>query len=192
MLRPGLCGFPEGLCRLPGLRELVLTTNGLLLQEMAVELRRAGVQRVNVSLDSLHSQTFSAITGGGQLERVLSGIAAAESAGFPPVKINMVVMRHINDQEISDFAALTLNSPRIVRFIGCMPASGVANWSEAHVSGPDILSRVTSRYAEEKVEGPVRAGPARLYRIAGAQGFVGIIDPEERHFCRGYNRIRRF
>jgi len=135
LVRKNLVRFLEALSTISGLKELVLSTNGLLLREFAAELRRAGVQRLNVSLDSLKPETFSAITRGGHLEQALDGIAAAAEAGFPPVKINTVVIRGTNDAEILDFAALTLRTPHHVRFIEYMPTNTAPDWSSAFVSG---------------------------------------------------------
>src|SRR6266702_5461601 len=114
LVRKGIIPFLTRLSSIPGLRQLVLTTNGLQLREMAESLRQAGVQRLNISLDSLRPEVFADITRGGDVHRVMAGIAAAERAGFP-LKINMVVMRGINDQEILDFAALTLDRPLTIR-----------------------------------------------------------------------------
>ncbi len=124
LVRRGIVPFLARLAQLPGLRHLALTTNGLLLAEMAEGLREAGVQRLNISLDSLSPDTFAAVTRGGELDRVLEGLAAAEQAGFLSLKINMVVMRGVNDGEILDFAALTLEKPYSVRFIEYMPTAG--------------------------------------------------------------------
>ena len=115
LVRAGVVGFLGKLAAIPGLRHLALTTNGLLLADMAAGLRRAGVQRLNVSLDSLSPQTFSDITRGGELERVLAGLDAAEAAGFPPPKINCVIMRGVNDSEILDFADMTLSRGNSIR-----------------------------------------------------------------------------
>ena len=115
LVRKGLVKFLESMAGIPGLNQLVLTTNGMLLEQMATDLKRAGVQRLNISLDSLRPEIFSRITKRGDLKRVLAGIAAAEKAGFP-IKINMVVMRGVNDSEIADFAALSLEKSYAVRF----------------------------------------------------------------------------
>ena len=121
LIRKGILDFLSRLAGIPGLRQLVLTTNGLLLNEMAGRLKAAGVQRLNISIDSLVPENFRRITRGGEVSRVLSGIAAAEAAGFP-IKLNMVVMRGVNDHEVVDFAALTLDKPFAVRFIEFMPS----------------------------------------------------------------------
>ncbi|HEY6837249.1 MAG TPA: GTP 3',8-cyclase MoaA, partial [Geobacteraceae bacterium] len=190
LVRKGLAGFLERLSRLPDLRELVLTTNGLLLEEMAAPLRRAGVQRLNISLDSLRPDTFTRITRGAELKRVLAGIAAAEKAGFPPVKINMVVMRGVNDAEILDFAALTLEKPWTVRFIEYMPATREEGWERLAVSGAHILERIGTRFPLLPAVCAEMAGPARNFRIGGARGTIGIITPVSGHFCDSCNRIR--
>ncbi len=190
LVRKGLVGFIWRLAGIAGLRELVLTTNGLLLGEMVVALRRAGVRRLNISLDSLKPETFSSITRGGDLRKVLDGIAAAEAAGFPPVKINMVVMRGINDDEVLDFAALTLHKGYAVRFIEYMPTIREEGWSSRCVTGAEILERIGRRYPLLPLVGADMAGPSRNYRISGAAGSIGIITPISGHFCGSCNRIR--
>jgi GTP 3',8-cyclase len=190
LVRKGLIGFIERLAALPGLRELVLTTNGILLREMALPLRRAGVQRLNISLDSLRPETFARITRGGDLARVLDGIAAAGEAGFPPVKINMVVMRGINDDELLDFAALTIDKPYTVRFIEYMPTLQDMEWQSRSLDGREILARIGHRFSLLPLVSTETAGPARNFKISGAAGAIGIITPISGHFCESCNRIR--
>ncbi|MCM2358099.1 MAG: GTP 3',8-cyclase MoaA [Geobacteraceae bacterium] len=190
LVRKGIVPFLARLAKLPGLRHLALTTNGLLLEEMAQGLRAAGVQRLNISLDSLQPDTFAAITRGGEVSRVMAGIAAAERAGFPPVKINMVVMRGVNDQEIIDFAALTLEKPYAVRFIEYMPTAGEPGWQELTVPGREILERIARVYPLCPVDKGESAGPAKDFRIEGAAGTLGFITPVFGHFCGDCNRIR--
>ena len=190
LVRKGLIGFIERLAAIPGLKELVLTTNGIMLREMALPLRRAGVQRLNISLDSLNQETFAAITRGGNLGKVLDGIAAAEEAGFPPVKINMVVMRGVNDEELLDFAALTLHKPYTVRFIEYMPTLQDAEWNSRSLEGRDILERIRGHYSLLSLVSAERAGPSRNFKISGAVGAIGIITPISGHFCESCNRIR--
>jgi len=190
LVRKGLLGFIERLAAIPGLKELVLTTNGMLLREMAQPLRDAGVQRLNISLDSLNPATFSAITRGGELARVLDGIAAAEEAGFPPLKINMVVMRGINDHELPDFAAMTLTKPYTVRFIEYMPTLQDGEWSSRVVEGREIIACIGQEYSLLPLVNAEMAGPARNFKISGAQGAIGIITPISGHFCESCNRIR--
>jgi len=190
LVRKGIVDFAGRLARIPGLRELVLTTNGLQLEELAQPLRQAGVQRLNISLDSLRPETFSFITRGGRVQKVLDGIAAAEAAGFPPVKINMVVMRGINDDELLDFAALTLHRPLTVRFIEYMPTLREEGWSSQCLAGGEILERIGRRYPLLPLVSAEMAGPARNFKIQGAAGAIGIITPVSGHFCDQCNRIR--
>lgn len=189
LVRKGIVPFLRNLASLPGLRQLVLTTNGLKLEEMAESLREAGVQRLNISLDSLRPEVFAGITRGAPLDRVLAGIAAAERAGFP-LKLNMVVMRGVNDEEAFDFAAMTLDRPLTVRFIEYMPAIRSENWESLIVPGETILERIGRRFPFAPVERDGLAGPARTFRIAGAAGTIGVITPVSGHFCGECNRIR--
>lgn len=190
LVRKGLLPFIEKLSLLPGLKELVLTTNGLLLPELARPLRQAGVKRLNISLDSLRPEVFAAITRGGDLKRVLDGIEAALEAGFPPPKINMVVMRGINDAEVLDFAALTLQRAVTVRFIEYMPNLQETGWQEQCVPGAELLERIGREYRLLPLVSTEAAGPARNFRIAGAAGALGLITPISGHFCGSCNRIR--
>jgi cyclic pyranopterin phosphate synthase len=189
LVRKEIVPFLARLAAVPGLRQLVLTTNGLHLAEMAESLRQAGVQRLNISLDSLRPETFASITRGADLSRVLAGISAAERAGFP-LKINMVVMRGINDEELLDFAALTLDRPLTVRFIEYMPAIRAENWESQILPGETILERIGRRFRFMPEERDGLAGPARTFRIAGAAGTIGVITPVSGHFCGECNRIR--
>jgi GTP 3',8-cyclase len=190
LVRKGLVGFLERLSSIPGLRELVLTTNGTLLRELALPLRRAGVARLNISLDSLDPENFSLITRGGDLTRVLDGIAAAEQAGFPPVKINMVVMRGVNDHELLRFAALSIDKPYTVRFIEYMPTLQDQGWQAQSMPGSEIVQRIAGRYPLLPLVSSELAGPARNFKIEGAAGAIGVITPVSGHFCDSCNRIR--
>jgi len=189
LVRKGIIPFLARLASISGLRELVLTTNGLQLREMAESLRQAGVQRLNISLDSLRPEIFADITRGGDVHRVMAGIAAAERAGFP-LKINVVVMRGINDQEILDFAALTLDRPLTIRFIEYMPAIRSDDWESRIVPGETILDRISQRFSFMPLERDGLAGPARTFRIDGAAGTIGVITPVSGHFCAECNLIR--
>jgi len=190
LVRKGLLGFSEQLAKIPGLKELVLTTNGLLLDKLAIPLRQAGVKRLNISLDSLKPEVFAAITRGGELKRVLDGIEAALAAGFPPPKINMVVMGGINDDEVLDFAALTLSQACTVRFIEYMPNLQEADWQKRCVPGAELLERLGRQYRLLPLVSSETAGPAKNFRIAGAAGTIGFITPISGHFCASCNRIR--
>jgi len=189
LVRKGILPFLRQLAELPGLRQLVLTTNGVLLPELAADLKACGVQRLNISLDSLRPEVFADITRRDALARVLAGIDAAEETGMP-VKINMVVMRGVNDRELLDFAALTLDRPRSVRFIEYMPARQQDDWQSLVVSGDEILARLGTKYHFTPIIRGELAGPAREFRIDGAQGNIGVITALSGHFCQDCNRIR--
>lgn len=189
LVRKGIIRFLQQLAEIPGLEQLVLTTNGVLLEEMAADLRSAGVQRLNISLDSLNQDTFAQISRCGDLKRVLAGIEEAKKCGFP-IKLNMVVMRGVNDHEILDFAEMATASAITVRFIEYMPAIREHNWQQFVVSGTEILSRLEQRFTLIPLEQAEMAGPARNFRIPGAPGALGVITPVSHHFCSECNRIR--
>jgi cyclic pyranopterin phosphate synthase len=189
LVRKGVVGFLERLCALPGVAEVALTTNGMLLGNLAGELRDAGIQRVNVSLDSLRADTYAWITRGGELSDVLSGLDVAERAGLR-LKLNMVVMRGINDAEIEDFAALTLTRPWSVRFIEYMPTIREAGWRNRVLSGREVLERLQRTYVLRPLPTSRLCGPAKPFQIDGAIGSIGIITPVSEHFCTNCNRIR--
>ena len=190
LVRHGIVFFLEKLAGISGLRHLALTTNGLLLEKLAPDLFRSGVQRLNVSLDSLNARTFAYITRGGDLKSVLAGLDAAERAGFPPPKINCVIMAGVNDAELFDFAELTRRRGNSVRFIEYMPAVKEDGWQRFCISGSEILERLSSRYVLESIDKGPYAGPSRDFRISGAAGSIGIITAVSGHFCSECNRIR--
>jgi len=189
LVRKGVLDFLQQLSAVPEIEEIALTTNGVLLSGMVDDLKAAGVERLNVSLDSLQSQTFSQITRGGSLDKVLLGLNAAEAAGLK-LKLNIVVMRGINDREILDFARLSLDHPWAVRYIEYMPTIREPGWRERLVSGAEILSLLQQNFPLESISGGRYCGPAKPYRISGAPGSIGIITPMSEHFCSACNRIR--
>jgi cyclic pyranopterin phosphate synthase len=190
LVRAGIIGFLEKLAQINGLRHLALTTNGLLLEKLAANLYNAGVQRLNVSLDSLNPETFGEITRGGDLKSVLAGLDAAEWAGFPPPKLNCVIMRGVNDGEILDFVEMTRSRGNSIRFIEYMPAMKEDDWQRYCISGEEILQRISARYTLETIDKGPFAGPSRDFRIPGARGSIGIITAVSGHFCNECNRIR--
>jgi len=173
-----------------GIDELSLTTNGILLEHSAKELSDAGLDRVNVSLDSLKPDRFREITRGGVLDAVLRGIEAAEKAGLTPIKINMVPMRGVNDDEIGDFAKMTFTSPYQVRFIEFMPFVTEDIWNEKKfISAEELKSRVEEigNLLPAKTR---KSSPARYFTFDGAAGVIGFISPISNHFCKECNRLR--
>ena len=189
LVRAGVLEFLERLAKISGLKQLVLTTNGVLLPEMAQSLKDVGVQRLNISLDSLQPEIFTRLTRRDLLPQVLSGIDAAEKVGLP-YKINMVVMRGLNDSEILDFAGLTEKHNCTVRFIEYMPTLKDEDWRSLVVSSQDVLQRLHDHYSLHPIDRGAMAGPAEEFAIAGAQGQIGIIAPLSGHFCQDCNRIR--
>jgi len=173
-----------------GIGDLSLTTNGILLAQYADSLAEAGLDRVNISLDSLRPDRYRDITRGGDIDAVFNGIEAAAKAGLNPVKINMVPIRGINDDEIADFALMTFKSSYQIRFIEFMPIGTPNVWKpERFISSGEIKSLV------ERI-GPLtpvrlrKAGPARYFRLDGASGVLGFISPLSNHFCGECNRLR--
>ena len=191
-VRPNLVGIVRTIARLPGLSDLAMTTNGLLLPQIAEPLARAGLKRVNISLDTLDPEKFRRITRWGELDAVWAGIEAAEAAGLRPIKINAVVTRGFNEEEVVGLARLTLERDWDVRFIEVMPFGGEAEFAQSSV--------VTSEETRERIEqalGPLYEipghsphDPARPYRLAGARGTIGFISTISNPFCAGCNRLR--
>lgn len=185
LLRNGILDICRGISAIDGVKELCLTTNGSLLPNMAAALRDAGVSRLNLSLDTLVPQRFSAITRRGQLADVMDGIHAAEEAGFTNLKINSVLIGGFNDDEIGDLIALTVDHPWEIRFIELMPMGPCSDWdSTCFLSNETILERFPFLTPIES------QGVARRYRFPGAKGTVGLISPLSHEFCSQCRRIR--
>jgi len=192
LIRKDVVALCRMLAAIDGLESLALTTNGIRLKALAKPLAMAGVKRVNVSLDSLQRQCFARITGRDCLAEVLAGISAAAAAGLAPVKINTVVMRGVNDDEVADLAALTFDKPYHVRFIELMPFqhAGVGDYGRLHIPIGEIIRKIpgidTAR-VDPFLDNP---GPARLCALPGARGKIGFIAPMSWHFCGSCNRLR--
>ena len=169
----------------PGIREVCMTTNGIRLPELAVPLREAGVRRLNISLDTLKEEKYTQITRCGHLSEALAGIHAALEAGFEKIKLNAVLIGGFNDDEIEELAALTLKYPLDMRFIELMPMGEIGFGKEAYLPYTEVLRRLPE--LEPLAED---GGAARLYRLPGAQGNVGLISPVSAHFCGSCNRLR--
>lgn len=191
LVRKGLTEFIQKLSQLETLSDLSLTTNGILLEQYAASLKGAGIKRVNVSLDSLNHEKFRRITGGGNLNNVLSGIEKALDVGLFPVRINTVVMGGINDEELSDFVALCLERPIDVRFIELMPMGGnLRFYSSAFLKIKEVKTALSKRFDLTEIEETSSKGPAKYYRIAHGPGRVGFISPVSHSFCHDCNRAR--
>ncbi|MDD5169442.1 MAG: GTP 3',8-cyclase MoaA [Syntrophales bacterium] len=193
LVRRGIVDFIARLKSVPGLTDISLTTNGILLKQYAADLFAAGMNRINISLDSLNAEKYAVITRGGDLHTVLSGIREADRVGFAPIKINTVAIKGFNDDEILAFARHTLDKPYQIRFIELMPLGNVgSDNNDNYLSNKMVMDVISRAYPLEEVNGEKNKvdGPARLYRIAGGRGIIGFISPVSQHFCRTCNRLR--
>ena len=192
LVRNSIVQLCRMLAKIDGLEELTLTTNGVRLKQLAQPLKDAGVQRVNVSLDTLNRKTFKYITGKDLLPHVLAGIKEAEKFGLVPIKINTVVMRGINDGEIQELADLSINYPYQIRFIEIMPFEGnkYFNFSRLYMPVREIIQNINGFDQAHPVFPKRYSGPAALYSFKNARGCIGLIGAMSGHFCKNCNRIR--
>lgn len=191
LVRKDVLYLCERIAAIPDLKSFSMTTNGVLLGRFARDLATAGVQRVNVSLDTLDPAKFERITRVDRFREVWEGIHAALEAGFHPVKLNVVVMGGINDDEIEDLARLTFETPFHVRFIEHMPFPVGDGRDEAGVvPSEEILERLARVAPLKPAVSTDSNGPARHYRFEGAKGLIGVISPVSQHFCPSCNRLR--
>ena len=192
LIRRDLPRLVELLADIPQIQDISLSTNAILLPEHAVALKDAGVQRINVSLDTLRRERFEHIAHRPArfFDATLEGLRAAEEVGFSPIKINTVIMRGINDDELADFAALTRDRPWHVRFIELMPVGENLHLSDRFVSADEMLARVARLGGLGAVEGPIGNGPARYFQYEEASGTVGVITPLSHNYCDRCNRVR--
>lgn len=193
LVRPDIQNLLSRLGSLPGLRDYALSTNGVLLAEKAQAIYEAGIQRVNVGLDTLHPEKFEEIARRNEYRRAIEGLNAVQGIPFGKIKINMVVVRDFNDDEIPDFARLTLESPLTVRFIELMPIGQNRYWDRRKVLPIDeTLARLKRIGPLESIlrTHAIPAGPEKRYRIHGAKGEIGVITPISEAFCATCNRLR--
>lgn len=190
-IRPNLVEIVRGIAQTPGIKDLAMTTNAITLDKLAQPLADAGLQRVNISIDTLDADKFHKITRWGHLDDVWRGIRAAENAGMTPIKLNSVVVRDFNDVDMIDLARLTLENDWDVRFIEMMPFGEISDFQQTNV--------VTFREMRERVEavfGPLEEAsydfvdPSRPFRIPGAMGTLGFISSVTEPFCQGCGRVR--
>ena len=190
LVRRDLLPFLEELRQLAGLSDIALTTNGVLLKPYLEPLRAAGIKRLNISLDTLRRGRFAEITGGDHFDQVWEAIDAAHTMGFHPIKLNVVAMRGINDDEFQDIAALTLKRPFHVRFIEYMPMGNPNLPGDPYMSNDEVRRQLERIARLLPVPRGVSDGPARRYRYPDAIGEVGFISPLSHHFCDTCNRLR--
>lgn len=188
LVRKGIVELVRKISSVPGINEVALTTNGILLKKYAKPLKEAGLKRVNISIDTLQKKKYEYITKGGNLQDVLDGIKAAKEAGLYPLKFNVVLIKGFNDDEIESFVNLTLENEVDIRFIELMPIGENGDWAQSHFipntivldKNPDLIP----------VASKDKSAPARHYKLPGAKGRVGLINPISSHFCSSCNRIR--
>jgi GTP 3',8-cyclase len=191
LVRRGICGLIKKMVGMTGVEEVVLTTNGVLLEEMAQALYAAGLRRLNISLDSLNPLKFRSITKRDHFQRVLRGIESARRVGFKPIKVNMVVIRGVNDDELEDFASWATQKELLVRFIEYMPIGGRHLWDEGKlVSIDEIRLRLERLTALQPVSRCASDGPAQRYRLGTSKAEIGLIGAVSHHFCHTCNRLR--
>ena len=190
LIRRGLPDLAGRLARLPGIADLSLSTNAVLLARQAGALCAAGVRRINVSLDTLRPGRFAAITHGGRLDKVLDGIMAARRAGFAPIKINMLALKGINDDEFEDMVEFCLEHDFTLRFIETMPVGATGRAATRHyLDLQEVKRRLASRFS--LIPGAMPGGgPARYMQVAGTRLRIGFITPISQHFCATCNRVR--
>ena len=189
LVRKDVLYLCENVAKIPGLKSLSLTTNGVLLSQFADSLFRVGIKRINISLDTLNPAKFEMITRRNLFHEVWEGIEAAQKAGFAAIKLNTVVMRGVNDDEIEDLARLTFRYPFHVRFIEFMPFRPDEQCRK-FLSSDEILDRLSKVAPLLPAQSINSNGPALHYRFPGALGKVGIISPISHHFCSSCNRLR--
>lgn len=196
LVRPDAVDIVARIAAIPGIQDLSLTTNAILLEKMAQPLADAGLNRVNISLDTLDAEKFQRVTRFGDFSRTWNGILAAETAGLTPIKLNTVVVGGFNTDELLNIASLSKVYAWHIRFIELMPVGNQQEWGAGLPSGAERYVSVQQMRAQlthlnlEPAEAPTGNGPARTFRIPGAPGTVGFISPLGEHFCENCNRLR--
>lgn len=193
LVRKGLVELAAEISRLPGLRELVMTSNGVLLEQYAMPLVQAGVSRVNISIDSLQAERFQSLTRFGRLDEVLSGIDAARQAGFKRIKLNAVILKGINDDEVLDLANFAVKKNLDISFIEEMPLGEISSHlrHETSITSLSIRQQLEREFelAETSNNDPA-AGPSRYLQVVGSDSKIGFISPMSNNFCASCNRVR--
>ncbi|MBP3962151.1 GTP 3',8-cyclase MoaA [Paenibacillus lignilyticus] len=192
LVRPGLAGLVRQLAAIPGIKDISMTTNGVLLADQAKALREAGVNRVNISLDTLDPARFQFIARRGDLKRVLKGIEVAAQVGFAPIKLNCVLLKGVNEDEIAAFLRMARDQPLHVRFIEYMPIGHADdNWRNHYLPLTRVLEIAEENGLNiEQIHDVQGNGPSDDYRIEGGKGSFGLIHPVSDQFCARCNRLR--
>lgn len=191
LVRKNLPELVQRLAQIPGLADLSLSTNAVRLDKFAEPLARAGINRLNVSLDSLNPERFAEITGGGKLDKVLNGLQAAKQAGLGPIKINMVALKGLNDDEFSSMLDYCITQGFTLRLIETMPVGQTGRHAQQHYLNLDsVRERLAQEFQLTPCLLPSGAGPARYYQTQDARVRIGFITPMSQHFCASCNRVR--
>lgn len=190
LVRKGVIGFLNRLTSISRLKDVSLTTNGMLLEENIDRIYDAGIRRINVSIDTLNRERFKSITGVDGFERVWAGIRAAQDRGFSPIKLNIVALKGINEDELTEMARLSFDYPFHIRFIEQMPIGNTQLMPGKPLLAPVIKQRIGVLGHLELVEKAIHDGPAQRYRFEGALGEIGFIPALSQHFCNRCNRLR--
>lgn len=187
LVRNGILQLIKGISQIEGIKDIAMTTNGLLLEKYAKDLKEAGLSRLNISIDSLDPDKYRRITRGGEVKQVLKGIEEALALGFHPIKLNTVIIGGENEEDIVNLMNLTKIYPIDIRFIELMPIGEASTWSKEHfISNEEIRNRVPELTPLNREIG----SPAKYYKLPKAKGRVGFIDPISSHFCSECNRLR--
>ena len=191
LIRRDILHFLRRLASISGLQDVSMTTNGTLLREMAGPLFDTGIHRINISLDTLNPLKFRRITRRNYFHAVWEGISAAQKAGFSPIKLNVVLIKGVNDNELIQFAELSIQEPYVIRFIEFMPIGGITCWDrQKMMTSNEIKSQLESLGPLQHIRSSVNDGPAKKYRFENAKGEIGIISPMSDNFCATCNRLR--
>ncbi len=187
LVKNGILDIVKGIGKIKEIKDFSMTTNGLLLEKYASELKRLGLNRVNISLDTLNSEKYKEITRGGDIEKVFKGIEECKKVGLTPIKINTVLMKGFNDDEIDDFIKLTLDEEIDVRFIELMPIGEAINFKDRYISNEEIIKKHSELIAISKDD---KSSPADYFKLQNGKGRIGFINPISCKFCEDCNRLR--
>ena len=190
LVRKGVYEFIKRLAGMHGLKDVSLTTNAICLAKNLERIKDSGIKRINISLDTLNREKFAKITGYDSFDTVWNGITKAYEAGFSPIKLNTVVLKGVNDDELADLAALSFTYPFHIRFIEYMPMGSCSRTVERSLLAPEIIKRIRSLGELVPVRRDACDGPARRFKFVGAKGEIGVISAMSEHFCHECNRLR--
>lgn len=190
LVRKGVYHFLEKLAGTEGLQDISLTTNGVLLKDNIHKIKSAGIKRINISIDTLNREKFKQITGFDFFDQVWAGIELAQKTGFYPIKINVVPLKGVNDDELVDIARLSMTHPFHIRFIEYMPMGSNHMDIDRHFLAPEIKKHVEHLGELVPVDRSTNDGPAERFKFESGRGEIGFIRPISRHFCQTCNRLR--